>query len=294
MKIQLYEKDQKPPLTGEAVVKIVSRNEFVLNEKNSYQNIKFEIFPGIIGFFTKKFIIQINEFEFTELFFSGTAVLPQIIISDIERKVELNPLLEYEILQKMFNETGSKENEISEDFEISKKISSEEPFCKICGEKFEQTTPKITKLKKIVSKTDFSVIDFNLVIFSTDFFLFFILIETLQNDVPSSVEISKYIIQEYFVKSINSSKLSQKRFERFVDKFIRQKTNISKIQALPFVEPSVYVVDIGEVEMNDSVQLILNFSYSGPWKLKTSMRTDVPIPDLNLSFAKEDFCTCNL
>lgn len=166
MRIVIFEKEHNPSLTGEAIVKVVPRNEFFLNEKNSYQNIKFEIFPGIIGFFTKKFIIQINELEFSEIFFSGTSVLPQIIISDIERKYELNPLMEYEILQKLFNKKEAKEHEISEDFEISKQISSEELFCKICGEKFEQTIPRIMKLKKIVSKTDFSVIEFNLVKFS--------------------------------------------------------------------------------------------------------------------------------
>lgn len=79
-----------------------------------------------------------------------------------------------------------------------------------------------------------------------------------------------------------------------MDKFIRQKSKISRIQSLPFAEPSLYVVDIGEVEINDSVQLILNFSYNGPGKLKALMRTDVPIPDLKLSFAKEEFCKCNL
>lgn len=130
-----------------------------MKEKKSHQNIKFEIFPGIIGFFAKKFIIKINDLEFTEIFFSGTSVLPQINVLDIERKSEINPLLEYEIIRKMFNE--NEENTFREDLEISYNQSSEESFCKVCGKNYEQTIPKTTKLKKIVSKTDFSVIDLN-------------------------------------------------------------------------------------------------------------------------------------
>lgn len=130
-----------------------------MKEKKSHQNIKFEIFPGIIGFFTKKFIIKINDLEFTEILFSGTSVLPQINVLDIERISEIDPLLEYEIIRKMFNE--NEENNFQEDLEISYNQSSEESFCKVCGKNYEQTIPKTTKLKKIVSKTDFSVIDLN-------------------------------------------------------------------------------------------------------------------------------------
>lgn len=115
-----------------------------------------------------------------------------------------------------------------------------------------------------------------------------------QNDVPSSDRISKYLIQEYFVKSINSSKTTQKNFKKFVDKFIREKPKISRIQALPFVEPALYIVDLGEVEINDSVQLVLRCSYNGPGKLKALIRTDLPIPDLRLDFGQEIFCHCNM
>lgn len=137
-----------------------------MKEKKSNQNIKFEIFPGIVGFFNKKFIIKINDLEFTEILFSGTSVLPQINVFDIERKFEIDPLLEYEILRKMFNEDDSKEHNLLEDLEISKNLSSEDSYCKICGKKYEQTIPRNINLKKIVSKTDFSVIDLNSVRFN--------------------------------------------------------------------------------------------------------------------------------
>lgn len=134
-----------------------------MKERNSNQNIKFEIFPGIIGFFTRKFTIQINDFELTEIIFSGTSVLPQINVLEIERRFEINPILEYEILQKMFNEKESKEYPFLEDLEISKNLT-EDSICKICGEKYKQTYPRYVKLKKIASKNYFSVIDFNSVI----------------------------------------------------------------------------------------------------------------------------------
>lgn len=107
---------------------------------------------------------------------------------------------------------------------------------------------------------------------------------------PSSDKISKYLIQEYFVKSIDSS---QKQFKNFVEKFIREKPKISRIQTLPLIEPALYVVDLGEVQINESVQLILKCSYNGPGKFQASIRLDVPIPDIRINFGQEDFCQCN-
>lgn len=88
--------------------------------------------------------------------------------------------------------------------------------------------------------------------------------------------------------------MSQKQFTKFVEKIVGEKSKIPRIQPLPFVEPALYLIDFGEVEINESVQVVLNCCYNGPGKLKASIRTDFPIPDLTLNFGQDVFCQCNM